>query len=80
MAPNSLPPLSTMPSTSPRYDALRARLATACEARHGSKSELARYLGVRPHMISEWLGGKEPRAEYTLGILEWMDLLAKRAD
>ena len=64
-----------MPTESPRYDALRARLAAACEAKHGRKSELARYLGVRPHMVSEWLGGKEPRAEYTLGILEWISTL-----
>lgn len=62
-----------MPSPSPRYDALRVRLVEACEAKHGRKSELARYLGVRPHMVSEWLAGrKEPRAEYTLGILEWL--------
>lgn len=64
-----------MPTESPRYDALRARLAAACEGKHGRKSELARYLGVRPHMISEWLAGKEPRAEYTLGILEWLSTL-----
>lgn len=62
-----------MPPKSPRYDVLRARLATTCEARHGRKSELARHLGVRPHMVSEWLAGKEPRAEYTLGILEWLE-------
>jgi predicted transcriptional regulator len=62
-----------MPAESPRYDALRARLAAVCEERHGRKSELARHLGVRPHMVSEWLAGKEPRAEYTLGILEWLE-------
>jgi len=65
-----------MPSQSPRYDALRVRLAATCSAQHGRKSELARYLGVRPHMVSGWLAGKEPRAEYTLGILEWLEATA----
>jgi transcriptional regulator with XRE-family HTH domain len=64
-----------MPNPSPRFDALRARLVAACEGHHGRKSELARYLGVRPHMITEWLQGKEPRAESTLGILEWLESL-----
>ncbi len=64
-----------MPNPSPRFDALRTRLAETCGAKHGRKSELARYLGVRPHMVSEWLAGKEPRAEYALGILEWLESL-----
>lgn len=65
---------------SPRYDALRARLAATCAAKHGRKIELARFLGVRPHQVSEWLSGKEPRAEYALGILEWIAAVEREED
>jgi len=60
---------------SPRLDALRARVAAVCERERGRKARLAEYLGVRPHMITEWLrpDGKQPRAEYTLGMVEWVE-------
>ncbi|MEX2580846.1 MAG: hypothetical protein WD342_17435 [Verrucomicrobiales bacterium] len=62
-----------MGSQSPRLDALRARVEAVCARERGRKSRLAEYLGVRPHMITEWLAGKQPGAEYTLGIVEWVD-------
>jgi len=43
-----------------------------CEGRRGAKAELARYLDVRPHMISAWLAGVKPNAEHALGMVEWM--------
>lgn len=57
----------------PRIDLLLQRVTEHCENRHGSKKALAAHLGVRPHMISEWLAGKQPGGEYALGILEWLD-------
>jgi regulator of sigma D len=68
-----------MSPTTPRLEELLNRLRTYCETRRGSKTELAQWLGVRPHMISEWLAGKQPGGEYALGILEWLEQHAENA-
>ncbi len=72
--------MSTSPpklKPSPRVDALMLRLHRylgSPKAERGVKAELARYLGARPHMLSDWLaGGGRPNAEYALGIQEWLD-------
>jgi len=60
--------------SSPRLDALLERLRLYCEAEHGRKIALARYLDVGPHKVSEWLSpdGSKPNGESTLGIQEWL--------
>lgn len=72
--------MSQKPSSTRRIDALMKRLEAHCESRRGSKGELAEYLAVRPHMISEWLAGKQPGGEYALGIVEWLAKQKVRLD
>ncbi len=55
-----------------RVEQLLESLRSHCEPRRGSKAALARHLGVRPHMVSEWLAGTQPSAENALGIQEWL--------
>jgi hypothetical protein len=62
-----------MAAETPLLDALLSRLSLYCEAERGRKTELIKYLGIRPHMLSEWLSGpKKPGGEYTLAIQEWL--------
>jgi hypothetical protein len=57
---------------SSRFRKLLERLNHATTAR-GSKAELSKWLGVPPSRVSEWLKGKkEPGAETTLRLLEWV--------
>lgn len=63
---------------SPLFDAFLVTLSAFLEAERGRKTALAEYLGVRPHVISEWLGGKQPTAEYILGIQQWLAVESKR--
>ena len=59
---------------SPRFDALVERVERVCGRERGRKKALAEFVGARPHMLSEWLKtGKQPTAEYTLAILEWLE-------
>lgn len=55
-----------------RVQCLMIYLEGHCKGRRGAKAELARYLGVRPHMVSAWLAGVKPNAEHALGMVEWM--------
>lgn len=49
------------------------RLKRATEAR-GSKSELAKWLGVHRQLVTDWLSGKqEPGGETTLRLLNWVE-------
>lgn len=58
---------------SPRLDALIGRMSSYCAEQRGRKAALAKFLGVRPHMVSEWLSGtSKPSAENALGILDWL--------
>ena len=55
-----------------RVDCLMTYIQGHCMRRRGSKTALARYLGVRPHQVSEWLRGVKPNAEHALGMVEWL--------
>jgi transcriptional regulator with XRE-family HTH domain len=55
-----------------RYGDLLRKLCKLTES-HGKKAELAAFMQVPMPRISEWLAGKrEPRAESTLRLLEWV--------
>lgn len=55
-----------------RLDSLIARVNNATQS-HGAKSDLARFLGVPPQRVREWLSGaKSPGGETTLRLLEWV--------
>lgn len=62
-----------MQSRSPRLDQLRTRLEAVFGQKRGRKAELAGFLGVRPHMITEWMREKQPGGEYTLAMAEWVE-------
>ena len=52
---------------------LLARLNKVTSAR-GAKSELAKYMGVPPPNVSQWLSGeREPSGETTLQLLNWVE-------
>jgi hypothetical protein len=53
-------------------DGLRRRLRTATQGK-GKKTELAKFLGVKPPRISEWLSDREPGGETTLRLLQWVE-------
>lgn len=55
-----------------RVECLMTYVRGFCDQQRGRKALLARYLGVRPHMISAWLDGVRPNAEHALGMVEWM--------
>ncbi|MDB6124740.1 MAG: hypothetical protein JWQ71_3733 [Pedosphaera sp.] len=60
----------------PRLDALLNKVQSACEGagNYGRKSELARYLGVSPQFVNNWIVSRayEPSGEVTLAMLEWV--------
>jgi transcriptional regulator with XRE-family HTH domain len=56
----------------PKIDRLMSRLKGATSDR-GSKSALARQLGVPPQRINDWLNGTSvPGGEVALQMLEWV--------
>jgi DNA-binding transcriptional regulator YiaG len=64
--------LSSYPSqVMSEIEKLVARLKRVA-AKPGKKSELARYMGVAPARVSEWLAGQEPGGEYALKLLQWV--------
>ncbi len=49
------------------------RIFDLLKARHKSKAELARYLGIRPTTVTEWdTKGKKPSVEYISRISEFL--------
>lgn len=59
--------------TDGRLEAFLRGLRAVLEAKRGRKAELARFLGVRPHQVSEWLAGvAAPNSEHLLGMQEWL--------
>jgi len=64
---------STTDFVKPVLPKLIQRLQRATEA-HGSKSELAAWLGVPRQSVTDWLSGrKEPGGETTLRLLHWVE-------
>lgn len=61
-----------------RVECLMTFIKASC-TRRGTKAELARYLGVRPHMISAWLAGAKPNAENALAMVEWIHKQKQKA-
>jgi len=56
----------------PHLDKLLARVLRAT-SHYGEKSNLARFIGVPPQRVNDWLnGGFEPSGETTLLLLEWV--------
>ena len=56
-----------------RWEALRVELNRVCDAAHGSRSHLARFLGKSQGLVSNWMTGiSSPSAASLLGILEWL--------
>jgi transcriptional regulator with XRE-family HTH domain len=54
-------------------EVLLGRLKRAVGA-PGKRTELAKFMGVAPPRISEWLSGeREPSGEYTLMLLNWVE-------
>lgn len=63
----------TNTSVQPILPKLIQRLKRATEAR-GSKSELAKWLGVHRQSVTDWLSGKQkPGGEITLKLLQWVE-------
>lgn len=63
-----------MNQPTPLLDALISRLKVYCDQERGRKTELIDHLGIRAHMLSEWLSRlKNPGGEYTLAIQKWLD-------
>lgn len=63
-----------MPEESPRLDLFLHEVNAVCAAKRGRKAALARFLGVRPSQVNEWLTNRRfrPSAEYALGMAEWL--------
>ena len=56
----------------PHLDKLFARVKRATSL-YGEKSNLARFIGVPPQRVNDWLNGScEPSGETTLLLLEWV--------
>jgi hypothetical protein len=56
-----------------RYDTFRRELVSWLEAERGRKANLARYLGVVPAQLYEWISGQvTPGAETLLGMQAWL--------
>ena len=60
-----------------RLEKFLSEVQAACALKRGRKAQLARFLGVRPHQVNEWLTGQKchPSAEYILGMAEWLGTL-----
>jgi len=51
------------------------RIFELLKAKHKSKAELARYLGIRPTTVTEWdTKGKKPSVEYVSRISEFLEV------
>jgi transcriptional regulator with XRE-family HTH domain len=63
--------VSNTPGVKSEIEQLAKRLKRAT-AQTGKKAELARFMGVAPARVSEWLSGQEPGGEYALKLLRWV--------
>lgn len=60
--------------STPRLDALIARVNAVCERRHGSKVELADYLQTDKQQVYALLTRRnDPGGERLLALLEWLE-------
>jgi transcriptional regulator with XRE-family HTH domain len=47
-------------------------------AQRGSKTALAKWLGVHRQCVTDWLSGQEPGGEMTLRLLQWVELQERK--
>lgn len=58
----------------PKTDNLLSDLKQWCDAEHGRRSELARFLKVKPQAVSAWFSRKNnPTSEQTIAIIEFLE-------
>jgi len=63
--------IGNTPDVKSEIEQLAKRLKRAT-AQTGKKAGLARFMGVAPARVSEWLSGQEPGGEYALKLLRWV--------
>ena len=52
---------------------LLEELRAWCDQKHGRRAQVARYVGVEPQVVTNWLAGRqEPTGEQVLVLLEFM--------
>lgn len=68
--------MSTAPDFSPAF---RSVLRDYCAAQYGRQAELARYLGVPPQRVNDYVRGiVKPTHGQTLAVLAWLPKAERR--